>query len=274
MTGGRQERNRRAGTENVPAHRGLGVAARIAREKLGATARAHRARCAIGSSAASSTRVPGTAVNGDRDAPRAEHDEHQLRRHRGRVAADRARPRGRRGVDRIGVLVGIARAVARAARDGPARTRARATRCASASARHEHAEPRSTSWSACCPASSPSCAASAAPPRRSASHARRRRDVGRRGFVGRRGPAGRGRPRGHRPVDAALRSARVARGVRVLLQPRRPARRPARRRDARHSRTTSSISRSEFQRDRRRATSSASTPPAARRFRACTATPT
>ena len=55
-----------------------------------------------------------------------------------------------------------------------------------------------------------SCAASAARPRRCASHARRRRDVGRRGFVGRREPARRGRPRGHRPVDAALRPARVA----------------------------------------------------------------
>jgi cysteine desulfurase len=34
VTGGRQERNRRAGTENVPGLAGLGVAARIAREKL------------------------------------------------------------------------------------------------------------------------------------------------------------------------------------------------------------------------------------------------
>lgn len=34
MTGGRQERNRRAGTENVPALVGLGVAADVARQKL------------------------------------------------------------------------------------------------------------------------------------------------------------------------------------------------------------------------------------------------
>jgi cysteine desulfurase len=34
VTGGRQERNRRAGTENVPSFAGLGVAARAAREKL------------------------------------------------------------------------------------------------------------------------------------------------------------------------------------------------------------------------------------------------
>ncbi len=34
ITGGRQERNRRAGTENVPAIVGLGAAARLARTKL------------------------------------------------------------------------------------------------------------------------------------------------------------------------------------------------------------------------------------------------
>ena len=38
MTGGKQERNRRAGTENVPALAGLGVAADIARRKLDAEA--------------------------------------------------------------------------------------------------------------------------------------------------------------------------------------------------------------------------------------------
>ena len=81
---------------------------------------------------------------------------------------------------------------------------------------------------------------------RCGSHARRRRDVGRRRFVGRREPARRGRPRRHRPVDAALRSARRRRGVRVAAAasttcttragwPRRSA-----------SRTTSSTSRSEF----------------------------
>ncbi len=70
MTGGRQERNRRAGTENVPAIVGLGVAARIAVAQLdaeGARIGTLRDRLETGVLA----RVPGTAVNGapDRRAP-------------------------------------------------------------------------------------------------------------------------------------------------------------------------------------------------------------
>ena len=75
-------------------------------------------RCAIGSRPASLRAVPGTAVNGSRRGARAEHDQHQLRSRRGRVAADCARPRRHRGVDRLGLLVGNARAVARAEGDG------------------------------------------------------------------------------------------------------------------------------------------------------------
>lgn len=66
MTGGRQERNRRAGTENVPALVGLGVAARLAARKLDSAARVIgelRDRLERGILAA----VPGTAVNGDPD---------------------------------------------------------------------------------------------------------------------------------------------------------------------------------------------------------------
>ena len=66
MTGGRQERNRRAGTENVAAIAGLGVAARIARTGLStyeAAVRPLRDRLEAGVLAS----VPGTAVNGDRD---------------------------------------------------------------------------------------------------------------------------------------------------------------------------------------------------------------
>jgi cysteine desulfurase len=63
MTGGRQERNRRAGTENVPALAGMGVAARVAREKLaaGITQAALRDRLEHGILST----VSGTTLNGD-----------------------------------------------------------------------------------------------------------------------------------------------------------------------------------------------------------------
>lgn len=62
-TGGRQERNRRAGTENVPAITGLGVAARLAAAKLAREAARLRAlRDRLESSLLD--RVPDTAVNG------------------------------------------------------------------------------------------------------------------------------------------------------------------------------------------------------------------
>ncbi len=63
MTGGKHERNRRAGTENVPAIAGLGVAARLAAGKLSVDAprvAALRDRLEAGILRA----VPGTAVNG------------------------------------------------------------------------------------------------------------------------------------------------------------------------------------------------------------------
>jgi cysteine desulfurase len=65
-TGGKHERNRRAGTENVPAIVGLGVAARLAQDKLAneaARVAALRDRLEDGILRA----VPGTAVNGARD---------------------------------------------------------------------------------------------------------------------------------------------------------------------------------------------------------------
>src|SRR4051812_47396132 len=66
MTGGKHERNRRAGTENVAAIAGMGVAARLAAAKLEREAErvgALRDRLEAGILAA----VPGTAVNGARE---------------------------------------------------------------------------------------------------------------------------------------------------------------------------------------------------------------
>ena len=63
LTGGKHERNRRAGTENTPAIAGLGVAARQANEKMDGEAvrvAALRARLEAGILSA----VPDTAVNG------------------------------------------------------------------------------------------------------------------------------------------------------------------------------------------------------------------
>ena len=65
MTGGKHERNRRGGTENVPAIAGMGVAARLAAAKLAADAArigALRDRLEDGILG----RVPGTLVNGSR----------------------------------------------------------------------------------------------------------------------------------------------------------------------------------------------------------------
>ena len=67
MTGGRQERNRRAGTENVPLLAGLGVAAELARSHMEATARQTSAlRDRLEEKILAG--VTGTAVNGDRAA--------------------------------------------------------------------------------------------------------------------------------------------------------------------------------------------------------------
>jgi cysteine desulfurase len=68
LTGGKHERNRRAGTENVPAIAGMGVAARLAASKLtseGSRVAALRDRLEDGIVGA----VPGTVVNGAK-APR------------------------------------------------------------------------------------------------------------------------------------------------------------------------------------------------------------
>src|SRR5437762_10042258 len=67
MAGGQHGRNRRAGTENVPAIVGMGVAAALARTKLSSeAARVARLRDRLEQGILRS--VPGTAVNGARDA--------------------------------------------------------------------------------------------------------------------------------------------------------------------------------------------------------------
>lgn len=63
ITGGRQERNRRAGTENVPAIVGLGAAARLARATL-AEESIRQTRLRDHLEAAILATVPGAAVNG------------------------------------------------------------------------------------------------------------------------------------------------------------------------------------------------------------------
>jgi cysteine desulfurase len=66
MTGGRQEKNRRAGTENVPAITGLGVAADRARARLAEMPRVAALRDALEAGVLAG--VPGTHVNGRREA--------------------------------------------------------------------------------------------------------------------------------------------------------------------------------------------------------------
>ena len=67
LTGGKHERNRRAGTENVPAIVGMGVAARLASEKMaGEAARVGALRDRLEEGILRG--VPGTAGNGARQA--------------------------------------------------------------------------------------------------------------------------------------------------------------------------------------------------------------
>ena len=66
LTGGKHERNRRAGTENVPGIAGLGVAAQMAARKLTSeAARLGALRNRLEQAVVAS--VPGTAINGSRE---------------------------------------------------------------------------------------------------------------------------------------------------------------------------------------------------------------
>jgi cysteine desulfurase len=66
LTGGKHERNRRAGTENVPGIAGLGTAAQLAKQKLtGEAARLGALRNRLEEAILAA--VPGTAINGSRE---------------------------------------------------------------------------------------------------------------------------------------------------------------------------------------------------------------
>ncbi len=157
LTGGKHERNRRAGTENVPAIAGLGVAAQLAAGKLasegarvGGAARSARGR-------ASSASVPGTAVNGAADARVPNTTNISFDRVEAESLLIALDLEGHRGVDRVGLLVGHARAVARAAGDGACRRTGRRTRCASAWG-CSRPRKKSIAWSRCCRGWSRNCA--------------------------------------------------------------------------------------------------------------------
>ena len=117
LTGGKHERSRRAGTENVPAIAGFGTAARLAASKLQTRGRPDRGAAR----SPRSNRGQGHPWHSGERRPRrarAQHHEHQLRPGGGRKPPDRARPGRDRRVDRFGMLVGNAGALACAPRDG------------------------------------------------------------------------------------------------------------------------------------------------------------
>ena len=67
LTGGKHERNRRAGTENVPGIAGLGVAAQLAQKKADHRGRRGSLRSRNRLEEAILAKVPGTAINGSRE---------------------------------------------------------------------------------------------------------------------------------------------------------------------------------------------------------------
>ena len=116
-TGGRQERNRRAGTENVPGIVGLGEAARLATEKL-ATEDARVGLLRDRLEAGILTVVPGTVVNGDCEHRVPNTTNISFDRVEAESLLNCPRPRGDCRLDWVGLFVGGPRTVPRAACDG------------------------------------------------------------------------------------------------------------------------------------------------------------
>ena len=119
LTGGRQERNRRAGTENVPGIIGLGMAAELVRAKLQTeTSRITALRDRLETGVLD--RVPGTDVNGDRErrVPNTTNISFQGVEAESLLIALESRRRGR--FHGLSVLFGNAGAVARVEGHGAA----------------------------------------------------------------------------------------------------------------------------------------------------------
>ena len=147
MTGGRQERNRRAGTENVAGDRRHGRrSAAGARDAAEAPRLDGAARSARSAACCAACRAPPSTARADRACRTPRTSASNASRpsrcsSRSTSKASRSPP--------VGLLVRHARALARAQGDGPATGTRRRARSASASAPRTP-KPRSTASSACC----------------------------------------------------------------------------------------------------------------------------
>ena len=126
LIGGHQEEGRRAGTENVPYIVGLGQGDGTGRRRPSTTRKRGSAACATAWKRRSSERIPNVQVNGQRRAAAAQHAERLLplrRRRRDALSAERLR---HLRLERLGLHLRLAGAVARAAGDeGPVHGRPR-----------------------------------------------------------------------------------------------------------------------------------------------------
>ncbi len=117
IRGGKQERGRRAGTENTPAIVGLGSAAELARERLGDGAAERTRQLRDRFEACALRQIDGSSIAGGPERPAAEHLHHRVRM-RGRGSDPfRAEQGGRRRLLRLGLHIRLDRAVACAPRN-------------------------------------------------------------------------------------------------------------------------------------------------------------